>query len=110
MKLQIEERNFIAKTKSQYWNCKNENKGEREEKPKTKNKNGEREARPKLEPWCCYIVFQPQSLHICFKFNPINKIRFDLDKIRFDKIVYSLQVQVQFWIQAQLPIILLKLN
>ena len=68
----------------QYWNCKNENKGEREEKPKTKNENRRerREREPKLEPWCCYIVFQPQSLQICFKSKPINKIKSNLDKIR----------------------------
>ena len=53
------------------------------EKPKTKKtKIGEREERTKLEPWCCYIVFQPQSLQICFKSKPINKIKSNLDKIR----------------------------
>ena len=57
------------------------------EKPKTKNEIGEREERrkekrAKLEPWCCYIVFQPQSLQLCFKSNPIYKIKSNLDKIR----------------------------
>jgi len=37
----------------------------KKEKPKTKNENmrerreEKRRERPKLEPWCCYIVFQP---------------------------------------------------
>ena len=63
-------------------------KEEREEKPKTKNEKGgerredKRREGPKLEPWCCYIVFQPQSLQICFKSKPINKIKSNLDKIR----------------------------
>ena len=55
----------------------NENRGERRERER------EREERePKLEPWCYYIVFQPQSLQICFKSKPINKIKSNLDKIR----------------------------
>jgi len=41
------ERNFIAKTKSQNWNCKNEKKGERDERAKTKNGN-RRERRESL--------------------------------------------------------------
>ena len=75
---------------------KNENKKEREERLKLKTKNrrerGERErvshegekggGASKLEPWCCYIVFQPQSLQICFKSKPINKLNSNLDKIR----------------------------
>ena len=40
----------------------------------------------KLKPWCCYIGSQPQSLQICFKSKPINKIKSGQDKIRFDKI------------------------
>ena len=36
----------------------------------------------KLKPWCCYIGPQPQSLQICFKSKPINKIKSNLDKIR----------------------------
>jgi len=40
----------------------------------------------KLEPWCCYIGSQPQSLQIYFKSKPINKIKSGQDKIRFDKI------------------------
>jgi len=38
MKLWIEERNFIAETKSKNWNCKTK-KCLKEDKPKTKNKN-----------------------------------------------------------------------
>ena len=41
MKLQIEERNFIAETKSKNWNCKTK-KCLKEEKPKTKNEKQER--------------------------------------------------------------------
>ena len=53
----------------------------------TKNKEAymfiarERERRLKLEPWCCYIGSQPQSLQICFKSKPINKIKSGQDKI-----------------------------
>jgi len=53
--------------------------GEREERWEERR---ERERELKLEPWCCYIVFQPQSLQICFKSKPINKIKSNLDKIR----------------------------
>ena len=61
----------------------NENKREREQRLKLKTKNRrERGERAKLEPWCYYIVFQPQSLKICFKSKPINKIKSNLDKIR----------------------------
>ena len=56
-------------------------------KLKTKIREGEeREREPKLEPWCCYIVFQPQSLQIYFKSKPINKIKSGQDKIRLDEI------------------------
>ena len=70
MKLQVEERKVRTGI------AKNENKSEREE----------RRERAKLEPWGCYIVFQPQSLQIYFKSKPINKIKSAQDKIRFDKI------------------------
>ena len=67
---------------------KNKNKREREERRKLKPKIEEREReerereRAKLEPRCCYIVFQPQSLQISFKSKPISKIKSNLDKIR----------------------------
>ena len=52
----------------------------REAKTKTKKES------LKLKPWCCYIGSQPQSLQICFKSKPINKIKSGQDKIRFDEI------------------------
>ena len=55
--------------KSNNWNCKTKKCLKVEEKPKTQNEKGEREEKrqgrereePKLEPWCCYIVFNPKA-------------------------------------------------
>jgi len=69
---------LLLKLKVRTGIAKNEKKKEKEKREKRRGEESE----PKLKPWCCYIVFQPQSLQICFKSNPINKIKSNLYKIR----------------------------
>ena len=51
------------------------NKGNLPKNKAVKEKEKKKKKELKLEPWCCYIGSQPQSLQICFKSKPINKIK-----------------------------------
>ena len=59
------------------------------ERRERRREEGREKREPKLKPWCCCIGSQPHSLQIYFKFKPINKLKSEQDKIRFDKIKSS---------------------